>query len=453
MGVFSKAMATVGNFFKDQRASMSIVAALSAIPMILAGGAAIDLERAINARTALRASLDSAALYAASFTTVTDTATLTAKGQTYINANYLNTGGEKIANFKVTNNGATVTASADVTVNTIFMGIVGTNSLTMSAASTVTKQGAKLEVAMVLDNTGSMSQSGKLPAEISASTSLLNQLKGLAKQPGDVYVSVVPFVDTVNVGSGSSTASWVGWDNYMICSAPAGYSAKGKKKITFSNYTTSATCTSVGGVWGLDTVSKSQWTGCVTDRGDMTGPNVGNYDTNVVQPATNTPASLYPATQTACPAQVMGLSYDWTSIQTLFNNMAAGGTTNQNIGLEMGWMSLVGGGPFSVPALDPNSKYQKAVVLLTDGLNTQDRWYTDQASIDARQQLTCANVKSTGTIVYTVQIDIGSVDGKSPLLQTCASDSTKYFYLTDSTQVLSAFTSIGNNLANMYISQ
>ena len=64
-----------------------------------------------------------------------------------------------------------------------------------------------------------------------------------------------------------------------------------------------------------------------------------------------------------------------------------GGNTNQAIGLALGWMSLVGGGPFPTPpAMDPNYQYQQVIILLTDGLNTQDRWYTDQASIDARQR-------------------------------------------------------------------
>ena len=43
---------------------------------------------------------------------------------------------------------------------------------------------------------------------------------------------------------------------------------------------------------------------------------------------------------------------------TLVNSMTADGTTNQTIGLVWAWMSLTGGGPFTVPAKDPNYKYQ-----------------------------------------------------------------------------------------------
>jgi hypothetical protein len=107
----------------------------------------------------------------------------------------------------------------------------------------------------------------------------------------------------------------------------------------------------------------------------------------------------------------------------LVNNMSPGGNTNQAIGLVLGWQSLVGGGPFPAPpAMDPNYKYQQVIILLTDGLNTQDRWYTDQASIDARQAMTCSNVKAVGITLYTVQVNTYG-DPTSTLLQNCASDS------------------------------
>ena len=65
-------------------------------------------------------------------------------------------------------------------------------------------------------------------------------------------------------------------------------------------------------------------------------------------------------------------------MKSLVDNMSPAGNTNQAIGLQLGWMSLVGGGPFTVPAKDPNYTYSQVIILLTDGLNTQDRWYTQR---------------------------------------------------------------------------
>ena len=78
----------------------------------------------------------------------------------------------------------------------------------------------------------------------------------------------------------------------------------------------------------------------------------------------------------------MPLSYDWTGDeQPGRQRFYPAGNTNQGIGLQLGWQSLVGGGPFPAPpAEDPNYKYTKVIILMTDGLNTENRWYTNQSS-------------------------------------------------------------------------
>ncbi len=53
-----------------------------------------------------------------------------------------------------------------------------------------------------------------------------------------------------------------------------------------------------------------------------------------------------------CPQPMMGLNYNWTSMNSLVDNMSPNGNTNQPIGLVWAWQSLVGGGPLSSPAMD-----------------------------------------------------------------------------------------------------
>ena len=69
--------------------------------------------------------------------------------------------------------------------------------------------------------------------------------------------------------------------------------------------------------------------------------------------------------------------------------------------------------------MDPKYKYTQAIILMTDGLNTQNRWYTSQNSIDTRQATTCTNAKAAGITVYTVQVNTGG-DPTSTLLKNCA---------------------------------
>jgi hypothetical protein len=277
-----------------------------------------------------------------------------------------------------------------------------------------------------------MADSGKMGALKTATNNLLTQLQGDVQQAGDVYVSIIPFVKDVNLGPSNYSASWIDWTDWN---------------------SSNQTCIVHGHNFTCSPNDHSTWNGCVVDRGDENRPSSGNYDTNVVAPTTSNTATLFAAEQySACPQAAIGLSYDWSSMTTLVNNMSPSGNTNQAIGLALGWMSLAGGGPFTVPAMDPKYIYQQVIILLTDGLNTQDRWYTSQSSIDARQTMTCNNIKAAGIILYTVEV---STDGTpvSPLLQNCASDSSKFFYLTNSSQIVSTFSSIGTDLSQLYIAR
>ena len=133
-------------------------------------------------------------------------------------------------------------------------------------------------------------------------------------------------------------------------------------------------------------------------------------------------ASRYPAEQyDSCPLEMAGLNYNWSAMTTLVNNMSPNGNTNQGVGLSWGWLTLVGGGVFTVPAKDPKYQYSEVIILFTDGLNTENRWYTNQTSIDDRQKITCANAKAAGIILYTVQVNTGG-DTTSQMLKNCASD-------------------------------
>jgi hypothetical protein len=227
---------------------------------------------------------------------------------------------------------------------------------------------------------------------------------------------------------------------------------------------TQSTCVAAHGTWTA--ANHSTWNGCVTDRGlpvtsgpDL--PSLGDYDENVYSPIAGNNATQYPAFQAnSCPQSAVGLNYDWSSMTTLVTNMQPGGSTDQPIGLVWGWQTLVGGGPFSAPTLDPNYTYSQVIILLTDGLNTQDRWYgngsntstqVDSRMYDQHGNGTCANIKAAGITIYTIQVN---TDGSptSTLLQNCASDSSKFFLLTSANEIVTTFNQIGTALSNLRLS-
>jgi hypothetical protein len=102
--------------------------------------------------------------------------------------------------------------------------------------------------------------------------------------------------------------------------------------------------------------------------------------------------------------------------------------------------------------MDGEYQYTQVIILLTDGLNTQDRWYTDQTSIDDRQALTCANVKAANIDLYTIQVNTGG-DPTSTLLQNCASSPEKFYLLTSADQMTATFNTIGTNLTKLRVAQ
>ncbi len=239
---------------------------------------------------------------------------------------------------------------------------------------------------------------------------------------------IVPFVKDVNVGPENYNQSWVRWDLWEEVNG----------HCSSTKYTTKTTCVSHSKTWTH--AAHNTWNGCVTDRDQ-------NFDTTNAAPVAG--STLYPAEQySSCPAaSVVGLINDWTALNAKIDTMTANGNTNQAIGLQLGWQTLTAA-PFTIPAIDSDYKYQTVIILLTDGLNTQDRWYTTASSIDARQQTTCDNIKAAGITLYTVQVNTGN-DPTSTLLQNCATDAGKFFLLTSAGQIVTTFGQIGTSLSKL----
>ena len=261
------------------------------------------------------------------------------------------------------------------------------------------------------------------------------------------YDSTPQTTTTSNVFCTGSLCSCFGRTN-CTCSG-SGYSKTCSQSTTTTTYLHN---------WFID---RTKWSGCITDRGNASGP-VSDYDRLVTTPTANITATEFPAEQySACPQAMMGLNYNWSGMATLVNGMTPNGSTNQPIGLVWGWQSLVGGGPLTAPAMDSNYTYQQVIILLSDGLNTQDRWYGDgvhvSGSVDGRMYNssgngTCANIKGAGVTIYAIQVNTGG-DPTSTLLQNCASSSDKFFLLTSANQIVTTFNTIGTNLTKLRIAQ
>jgi Flp pilus assembly protein TadG len=422
-----------GHFLGNRDASVAPMLALAALPLFGFVGAAVDYSRAASVRSSMQAALDATALMLSKEAQSLSTGDLAQKANTTFNAIFDR---PEANNVQITSlfaspqqSSFSLTVSASSSINTVFTKVLGHSEIKLSASSEVLWGIKKLNLALVLDNTGSMASSDKMTNLKLAAHNLLNTLQTAAKTPGDVKVAIVPFATDVNVGTGYVDATWIDWTEWEAANGTCSY----------ASYKTKAKCESYGKVWTPK--PHSEWNGCVYDRDQ-------NNDVLNTTPVAGAPASLFRAHQAwTCPAALTPLGYDWNALHAKIDAMVPTGNTNVTIGLAWGFQLLSPVEPFNAPAPAPD--LDKVIVMLTDGENTQNRWTTSGSAIDLRTQKACDNIKAANIRVYTVRV----INGDTTLLQNCASKPTMYYDVQQADQLSSVFSSIAQNLANLRITK
>jgi len=132
--------------------------------------------------------------------------------------------------------------------------------------------------------------------------------------------------------------------------------------------------------------------------------------------------------------------------------MTPAGNTNQAVGMAWGWQSLsTTNGPIAAPTKASNYIYKDYIVLLSDGLNTQNRWSTSQSSIDDRQEKLCANVagdKTNPITVFTIQVNIHKADATSQVLKD-----SSFQMITTTNQTSDAFKNILTQISKLRVAK
>jgi Flp pilus assembly protein TadG len=262
----------------DERGAIAVQFALLMIPIAILTFGLIDLSRASVQKRQLQDALDAATLMAARSTATTD-ADLDTKGDAAFQAEMAGLGvplTRENSTFALGANNTVVGSVKNVTIKPIIANLWSTGDASVSAGSTVMRSVNKLEVALVLDNTGSMastlgSGTKKIDALITASKSLVDVLASAAARAVEtdaVKISVVPFSMTVNVGSTyQSQTSWL-----------AG-------KMPTTGYGTDVFATNQNRFTLLSNLGLT-WSGCVESR-------PAPYDITDDPPSSSIPASMF----------------------------------------------------------------------------------------------------------------------------------------------------------------
>jgi Flp pilus assembly protein TadG len=271
---FTAATATVRRLAVRRDGAVAMLFGLAAIPVVIAAGMALDTTRAYLVKTRLAAALDAAALAVGSQATNQTSTQLTTALKNFFFDNYCKAvpsgttvtqctstvatdyGISVQATSSITS--ATVTYTASATVPTTFMRLVGVNSLPVTVKAQTTKFPG-MEVAVVLDNTGSMlcgenegtasvcgagevtsdtdctntSDASRICTLRRASLDFIATLQGAITAPESIYMSIVPFVTTVNIGNNSV----YGPSNTNFCGSSGGSCSNVTTDATSANFT------------------------------------------------------------------------------------------------------------------------------------------------------------------------------------------------------------------------
>lgn len=458
-------MLRLGKFGKDCRGNVGIMLALVIIPILVAAGAGIDMLRQNNAQTILQSATDAAAIAGASSGSQAP-GFLKKIAEDYLKTNHaidaLTVVDTLETNLDTKQRTFSVTLAGKI--DTTLMSLVGINQMDVGAFSEVSLTSNGIEVALVLDNTGSMNQGTRLPTLKSSAKALVNEV--LSKS-GSSYarVGVVPFSEYVNVGMGNRNATWIAvpadtTTTQNICSD------------TYPNAVAS-NCRMVPGVGYKDGVpynytykvcdwnygapvqqcrtykNTTTWGGCVGSRSVT-------LDTRIDQ--LNKP---YPGVQNVrCPAPLIGLSDNPAALNSSIDGMVATGSTYIPSGLLWGWNLLDEGDPITGAKSKSWMKANggtKALVLMTDGDNTLSadypyHWGNNTDLANSKVTELCDNIKGDGITVYTVSLSVTNPVSQA-MLNNCASDPKKAFAASDPAELANAFKQITESLMAMRLTR
>lgn len=460
------------NLSRDERGMIGPIFGLMAVPVIVAAGVAIDYGKAVSHRMELQQALDRATVAictrgqrsAEEVIRAHLDASLTNMGrslaQPSTSSTTLPTASSSVAVLRDPEPNAVGIANPKVSsvVDTSFLGLVGINQFDIEVETGIACGSKRLELALMLDTTGSMcwndpygyGQSTNCSA--SSTGNKLHSLKLAVEDVLDIFqtnleagktkIGLVPFSETVNVGPGLSTlvrgtinggtSQWPGAETYQHPNEGWNY-------------------------WKYHKISH-----CVTERS-------GAEAYTNAPPSTAWVGLNYPNSNGNCnpSAQITPLTSNVNTIRNQVWSYAGRGGTAGHIGTAWAWYLLSPEWGYLWPSAnveqhDPQ-ELVKAAILMTDGeYNTQycegvkdfENGWCNSANGSSMHQAAqlCEAMKNDGIIVYTVGFQVPGHSETNPsnqqlLLQNCASDESKYFFPYNGDELRLAFKEIGKQLA------
>lgn len=411
--------AFLGRLRRDQRGAIAVQFAILAIPLSIMVFALVDLGRIGLQRRQMQDALDAATLMAARSTATTD-ADLDKIGDAAFVAEIAGLG------LGIDGSNSTFKAGADnhilgsavATLKPIIANLWTSKDFTVTATADVVRSSKNLEVAVVLDITGSMSGS-RITDLKSGASDLVDIVVKDVQSPYYSKVAIVPYSMGVNVGdyadavrspiTARSVTGVTQADPAVVTSNKHGFvegdivSFSGVNGMTWLNgrsFEVTNVKTNRFSLKDADTRYKTAYSsGGTATCEQSTTPGCRNYTfTNAegnsrtrelstcvterigseaytdAAPSTAWLGRNYPSDGNECPSsEIVPLSSDRTALKAKINALTIGGSTAGQIGFAWGWYMIAPNfgylWPNTVqrPAAYKAKDLMKVVVLMTDG--------------------------------------------------------------------------------------
>ncbi|WP_214475481.1 pilus assembly protein [Mesorhizobium sp. dw_380] len=443
----------VGGLARDRGGNLAVLFGFAASVLALAAGFSVNISQLYNTRSSLQGVVDAAVTSTARDITTgaIKEADANKSVQAFLAANeaagILQAGQVVLDRLIVDKIAKTVQVDAHVDV-ALFFPIFGVGETKRVTASTTALYSDKtIEVAMMLDVTGSMAGQKIKDLKTAAANAVDSFLGNQDPSKPRVRVSIVPYANSVNAGQLAASSVYLEANASERKQAPGNASAR------------------------LASVSPRP-DNCATERKGIDQYSDAGPDSSMVNRdyllsgfATNTRTA-------ACPvAALVPLTADAATLKNVIKDLVASGGTAGHIGVQWTWymLSESWGSVLNAsqrPAKADPKKVGKYVILMTDGefnLSYFDATSVDGVYNDAGKETTrtaatklCAAMRDKGIEIFTIGFKLDEVNAAATL-QACASPDTgsvKHFYqAADGTELDTAFQTIARNIETLALTK
>ncbi len=417
-------LGSLRSFGNDSRGSIIIVFAFVLVLLIGIMGGAVDYARWLNAKNQTQSALDAAVLAAGrvlQLPGMTEADALAA-AQKYYDENKSDVLDPDNVSFSTGLLGTEITGTSTASkVKTPFLGALGIPTLPVNTSSKALlaaskNSGSNVEIAMMLDTTGSMG--GQKMVDLKqAAKDLIDIVVWQDQSNFTSKVALAPFSRYVNVGT-----------SYF--NAVTGQTASGAVD--------ERTCVK-------ERDNADRYTDASPNSGGYFEYYTGSYackPTSTVMPLTNDKIALkahidgFPTTGTT--AGHLGTAWAWYLLSPNWSSVWTGGSVPQPYSLLTQTNS------------EGHPKLRKIAVLMTDG--EYNKWYTGSDSTTQARAI-CTNIKAEGIEVYTVGFAIAVGSSPDVTMQQCATSPDHYYNAADGAALKAAFRDIALKISTLRLAE